>query len=103
VEVHAHDRIELKKRPAPEGAGPKRFAEFVAVSSTTPVDFPISALADFLVRPLGAASTYSRASLGALVNLERNRPMHKAAEHEKLALCGFSIINISTAHRAACG
>ena len=58
----------------------QRFAELVAVSSTTPVDFPISALADFLVRPLGAASTYSRASLGAVVNLEGDRPGYKGRE-----------------------
>jgi hypothetical protein len=103
VKVHGASLYGHKKGTAPEGAVPKRFAEFVAVSSTTPVDFPISALADFLVRPLGAASTYSRASLGALVNLEGNRPTHKAAKNEKLAFCGFSIINISTAQRATCG
>jgi hypothetical protein len=101
--VHGASLYGHKKGTAPEGAVPKRFAEFVAVSSTTPVDFPISALADFLVRPLGAASTYSRASLGALVNLEGSRPMYKVAKNEKLAFCGFSIINISTADRAACG
>src|SRR4051812_24163225 len=77
------ESIEHEKGPAPEGAGPKRFAEFFAVSSTTPVDFPISALADFLVRPLGAASTYSGASLGALVNLEANRHAHKGRETGK--------------------
>jgi hypothetical protein len=83
VEVHGASLYGHKKGPAPEGAGPKRFAEFVAVSSTTPVDFPISALADFLVRPLGAASTYSRASLGALVNLEGNRPRYKGRATRK--------------------
>jgi len=85
------------------GACQKRFAESVAVSSTTPVDFPISVLADFLVLPLGAASTYFRAALGALVNLGVGHRTYKAVRKEKLALCGFSIINISTADRAACG
>jgi hypothetical protein len=81
----------------------KRFAESVAVSSTTPVDFPISALADFLVLPLGAASTYFRAALGALVNLGAGQPTCKQLKIKKLAFCGFSIINISTADLAACG
>src|SRR5437773_10546978 len=47
----------------------KGFAEPLAISFTTPADFPISALADFLGRPFGAASTYSRCALGALANL----------------------------------
>src|SRR5262249_23654329 len=58
-----------KRTGAPRGAGPKRYAESVAVSSTTPVDFPILPLAELLVRPLGAASTYFRAALGAIRNL----------------------------------
>jgi hypothetical protein len=90
-------------KQAPLRGPVKRFAESVAVSSTTPVDFPISALADFLVQPLGAASTYFRAALGALVNLGGGAASCKRPKHEKLAFCGFSIINISTAHRAACG
>ena len=95
------ERRTMKQAPL---RGPvKRFAESVAVSSTTPVDFPISALADFLVQPLGAASTYFRAALGALVNLGGGASSCKRPKNEKLAFCGFSIINISTAHRAACG
>src|SRR5262245_61241239 len=47
----------------------KGFAEPLAVSFTSPPDFPISALADLLVRPFGAASTYFRCALGASGNL----------------------------------
>jgi hypothetical protein len=107
-ELAAHPLIHTttlggKRDRLPCGSLSKRFAESVAVSSTTPVDFPISALADFLVQPLGAASTYFRAALGALVNLRREQLTYKASDDEKLAFCGFSIINISTAHRASCG
>ena len=83
----AHQDGAQKNRP-PKGPV-KRFAESVAVSSTTPVDFPISALADFLVQPLGAASTYFRAALGALVNLGGRQRSCKRPAHEKLAVCGF--------------
>jgi hypothetical protein len=37
------------------------------------------------------------------VNLGISAATHKVPGDEKLALCGFSIINISTADRAACG
>jgi hypothetical protein len=100
VEVHGASLYGHEKGTAPEGAGPKRFAELVAVSSTTPVDFPISALADFLVRPLGAASTYSRASLGAPVNLEGNRPRYKGRAPRKARI--LRIFNNQHFHSTVC-
>src|SRR4051794_8975963 len=72
-----------KRTGAPGGAGPKRYAESVAVSSTTPVDFPILPLAELLVRPLGAASTYSRAALGAVVNLRGAHAANKGSPTRK--------------------
>src|SRR5947207_791939 len=62
----------------------KRFAEPVAVSSTEPPDFPILALADLLVQPFGSASTYSRAALGALVNLGCLQGSCKSKHRRKL-------------------
>src|SRR3981081_2378998 len=84
----ARDRIELKREPAPE-APVQRFAEPLAISLTTPPDFPILALADLLVRPFGAASTYSRCALGALGNLRGLQGTCKGAATEKTALCAF--------------
>src|SRR5438874_6314058 len=75
-----------KKGPAPEGAGPKRFAEPVAVSSTEPSDFPILALADRLVQPCGSASTYFRAALGALVNLGGRQASCKWVPRRKIRI-----------------
>src|SRR5579872_5506753 len=88
-----------KKEPAPKGRF-KRFAESVAVSSTTPVDFPISALADFLVRPLGAASTYFRAALGALGNLGGAQGSCKGSPRRKTR--SLRIFNNQHFHSRSC-
>jgi len=83
----ARDRIELKKSPPPK-APDHRFAEPLAISLTTPPDFPILALADRLVQPFGSASTYFRAALGALGNLGGRQRSCKLFADEKSAFCG---------------
>jgi hypothetical protein len=68
--MHAARSYAITKKDRRPKAPVQRFAEPLAIPSTSPADFPISALADILVRPFGAASTYSRCALGAKVNLQ---------------------------------
>src|SRR6185437_7432995 len=68
----------------PTGRRTKGFAEPLAISFTTPSDFPISALADLLVRPCGVASTYSRCALGAIGNLGGLQGTSKGAPNGKI-------------------
>src|ERR1700704_1838244 len=78
-----------EKRTGARRRRSKRFAEPLAISLTTPPDFPILALADLLVQPFGAASTYSRCALGALGNLGGLQGTCKGVATEKTALCAF--------------
>jgi hypothetical protein len=77
-----------------------RFAESVAVSSTEPLDFPISALAGFLVRPIGSASVYSRAVLGAIGNLRGRQERCKGLQIENVRI--LRILNNQHLHSELC-
>jgi len=77
-----------------------RFAESVAVSSTEPLDFPISALAGFLVRPIGSASSYSRAVLGASGNLGGREVGCKGLQVENVRI--LRILNNQHFHSELC-
>src|SRR5919205_265200 len=78
----------------------KGFAEPLAVSFTTPSDFPILALADLLVRPCGAASTYFRCALGANGNLGCPPGTRKGVESRKVR--SLRILNNQHFHSALC-
>src|SRR2546421_12427764 len=78
-----------EKRSGARRRRTKRFAEPLAISLTTPPDFPILALADLLVRPFGAASTYSRCALGAVVKIGGLEGPCKGGRRENSALCAF--------------
>ena len=90
----------LKQDRRAEGAGPRRFAEPLAISFTTPSDFPILALADLLVRPCGAASTYSRCALGANGNLGGLQGTCKGVANGKIRT--LRILNNQHFHSALC-
>ena len=77
-----------------------RFAEPAAVSSTEPLDFPHRPLRAFLVRPIGSASTYSRAALGAVVNLGGGQGPCKSRKIEKIRI--LRILNNQHFHSGLC-
>src|SRR5205823_1526842 len=77
-----------------------RLAEPLAVSFTTPSDFPISILADLLVRPCGAASTYFRCALGAIGNLGRLPWTRKTCPNGNVRI--LRILNNQHFHSALC-
>src|SRR3954451_21655822 len=77
-----------KKTGASEETPVQRLAQPAAVSSTAPSDFPPRSC-DLLVRPFGSASTYSRAPLGAMRNLEACTVACKLLAAEKTAFCEF--------------
>ena len=85
------------------GAGPKRYAEPVAGSSTAHVDFPISGLAAFLVRSSRAVSTYFRSVLDAVRNLEGRWEPRKAIPELFVAICARISIHNSTIAENSCG
>src|SRR3954447_7410539 len=78
--LHAKKDRRLEETPV------QRLAQPAAVSSTAPSDFPPRSC-DLLVRPFGSASTYSRAPLGAMRNLEARTIACKSRAHEKSAFC----------------
>ena len=80
--------LDEAEAPAPQGrGGPKKFAEPVAVSSTTPVDFPFRLLRaasydlPVLLRPTPAPRSAHEGMYGFFGHLAR------VAKQEKLAIC----------------
>src|SRR4051795_8991889 len=80
--------LDAKKDRRLEETPVQRLAQPAAVSSTAPSDFPPRSC-DLLVRPFGSASTYSRAPLGAMRNLEARTVACKLLAAEKTAFCEF--------------
>ena len=84
--------------PRPPRLGPKKFAESVSVSSTVFADLPLAGTAFELgFDLLRFRARRKRESRGPA------RPGSRASKHVEAAICGNSIIHISTAGRAACG